>query len=117
MEALREQRESTRSGTRDELHSAQEEVLVLRHAMEAATAERERDIAALQGHLGGMGVELERWRAAAQQYEREIEALQATFLQQSQHQQRASRLQGKRRGVSTGGRWGAGCVRDRKSVG
>ncbi|XP_067100610.1 sarcolemma associated protein a isoform X3 [Osmerus mordax] len=93
MEALREQRESTLSSTREELYSAQEEVLVLRHAMEAATAERERDIAALQGDLGGMSGELERWRAAAQQYEREIEALQATFLQQSQHQQRASRLQ------------------------
>ncbi|XP_062316604.1 sarcolemma associated protein a isoform X3 [Osmerus eperlanus] len=93
MEALREQRESTLSSTREELYSAQEEVLVLRHAMEAAAAERERDIAALQGDLGGMSGELERWRAAAQQYEREIEALQATFLQQSQHQQRASRLQ------------------------
>ncbi|CAB1315692.1 unnamed protein product [Coregonus sp. 'balchen'] len=93
MEELKEQRESS-SSTWEELYSAQEEVLVLRHAMEAATAERERDIAALQRDLGGVTAELEKWRQAAAKYEQEINSLQATFLQQSQHQQRAHQLQG-----------------------
>ncbi|XP_041744382.1 sarcolemmal membrane-associated protein-like isoform X1 [Coregonus clupeaformis] len=94
MEELKEQRESSIGSTQEELYSAQEEVLVLRHAMEAATAERERDIAALQRDLGGVTAELEKWRQAAAKYEQEINSLQATFLQQSQHQQRAHQLQG-----------------------
>ncbi|XP_030633106.1 sarcolemma associated protein a isoform X6 [Chanos chanos] len=94
MEALREQRESTITSTREELYSAQEEVLVLRHAMEAATAEREREIAALQGDLGAVTSELEKWRQAAAKYELEIGTLQASFQQQSQHQEKASQLQG-----------------------
>lgn len=94
MESLREQRESTISNTREELYSAQEEVLVLRHAMETGTAEREREIAALQGDLGNVTAELDRWRSAAQKYEKEIDALQTTFQQQSQHQERATQLQG-----------------------
>uniref|UniRef100_A0A8C7HBV0 Sarcolemmal membrane-associated protein n=1 Tax=Oncorhynchus kisutch TaxID=8019 RepID=A0A8C7HBV0_ONCKI len=89
MEELKEQRESSISSTQEELYSAQEEVLVLHHAMEAATAERERDIAALQRDLGGVTAELEKWRQAASKYEQEINSLQATFQQQSLHQQRA----------------------------
>ncbi|XP_064860762.1 sarcolemma associated protein a isoform X11 [Oncorhynchus nerka] len=94
MEELKEQRESSISSTQEELYSAQEEVLVLHHAMEAATAERERDIAALQRDLGGVTTELEKWRQAASKYEQEINSLQATFQQQSLHQQRALELQG-----------------------
>lgn len=94
MEALREQRENTISNTREELYSAQEEVLVLRHAMEAATAERERDIAALQGDLITVTAELDKWRKAASNYELEISTLQENFKQQSQHQERALQLQG-----------------------
>ncbi|XP_064823405.1 sarcolemma associated protein a [Oncorhynchus masou masou] len=93
-EELKEQRESSISSTQEELYSAQEEVLVLHHAMEAATAERERDIAALQRDLGGVTAELEKWRQAASKYEQEINSLQATFQQQSLHQQRALELQG-----------------------
>ncbi|KAM6981103.1 sarcolemma associated protein a isoform 1-T1 [Aplochiton taeniatus] len=93
MEALREQRESTITSTREELSSAQEEVIVLRHAMEAATAERERDIGALQGDLGTVTAQLERWRSAAAKYEEEISTLQSAFTQQAQHQQRAEGLQ------------------------
>ncbi|KAK5871947.1 hypothetical protein PBY51_012686 [Eleginops maclovinus] len=52
MEGLREQRESTICTTREELYCAQEEIIVLRHAMEAATTEREREITALQADLG-----------------------------------------------------------------
>ncbi|KAK7119046.1 hypothetical protein R3I94_021032 [Phoxinus phoxinus] len=94
MEALREQRENTISTTRDELYSAQEEILVLRHAMEAATAEREREIAALQGDLSIVTAELDKWRQTAAKYEVEISKLQASFQLQSQHQERASQLQG-----------------------
>ncbi|XP_048028374.1 sarcolemma associated protein a isoform X3 [Chanodichthys erythropterus] len=94
MEALREQRENTISTTREELYSAQEEILVLRHAMEAATAERERDIAALQGDLSIVTAELDKWRQTAAKYEVEISNLQASFQLQSQHQERASQLQG-----------------------
>ncbi|XP_071193090.1 sarcolemma associated protein a [Salvelinus alpinus] len=94
MEELKEQRESSVSSTQEELYSAQEEVLVLHHAMEAATAEKERDISVLQRDLGGVTAELEKWRQAASKYEQEINSLQATFQQQSLHQQRALELQG-----------------------
>lgn len=94
MEALREQRENTITTTREELYSAQEEILVLRHAMEAATAEREREIAALQGDLSVVTAELDKWRQTAAKYEVEISNLQASFQLQSQHQERASQLQG-----------------------
>ncbi|XP_026130555.1 sarcolemmal membrane-associated protein-like isoform X5 [Carassius auratus] len=94
MEALREQRENTISITREELYSAQEEILVLRHAMETATAEREREIATLQGDLSSVTAELDKWRQTAAKYEVEISNLQASFQLQSQHQERASQLQG-----------------------
>ncbi|XP_056324828.1 sarcolemma associated protein a [Danio aesculapii] len=94
MEALREQRENTITTTREELYSAQEEILVLRHTMEAATAEREREIAALQGDLSVVTAELDKWRQTAAKYEVEISNLQASFQLQSQHQERASQLQG-----------------------
>lgn len=93
MESLREQRESAVGAARDELSGAQEEVLVLRHAVEAGAAERQREIAALQDELGGVTAELERWRSAAQRYEDEIRGLQASFLQHSQQQHRAGQLQ------------------------
>ncbi|XP_056590424.1 sarcolemma associated protein a isoform X1 [Triplophysa dalaica] len=94
MEALREQRENTITTTREELYSAQEEILVLRHAMESATAEREREIAALQGDLSGVTDELDKWRQTAAKYEVEISNLQASFKLQNQHQEKASQLQG-----------------------
>uniref|UniRef100_M3ZZR3 Sarcolemmal membrane-associated protein n=1 Tax=Xiphophorus maculatus TaxID=8083 RepID=M3ZZR3_XIPMA len=96
MEALKEQRESTICSTREDLYSAQEEILVLRHAMETVTAEREREIAALQADLGGVRTELEHWRSTAAKYEEEISRLQEAFAQQQQQQQQntASQLQG-----------------------
>ncbi|XP_032404563.1 sarcolemma associated protein a isoform X7 [Xiphophorus hellerii] len=93
MEALKEQRESTICSTREDLYSAQEEILVLRHAMETATAEREREIAALQADLGGVRTELEHWRSTAAKYEEEISRLQEAFAQQQQQQNTASQLQ------------------------
>ncbi|XP_068560597.1 sarcolemma associated protein a isoform X2 [Cebidichthys violaceus] len=93
MEALREQRESTICTTREELYCAQEEILVLRHAMEAATAEREREIAALQADLGSVRSELEHWRDTAAKYEGEISRLQEAFTQQQQQRSTANQLQ------------------------
>ncbi|XP_061640930.1 sarcolemma associated protein a isoform X6 [Phyllopteryx taeniolatus] len=93
MEALREQRENTICSTREDLYSAQEEILVLRHAVEAATAERERDIAALQQDLGGVRCELERWRSTAAKYEEEIGRLQEDFAQQQLQRNNTSQLQ------------------------
>ncbi|XP_029630061.1 sarcolemmal membrane-associated protein isoform X1 [Salmo trutta] len=102
MEELKERRESSVSSTQEELYSTQEEVLVLHHAMEAATAERERDIAALQRDLGGVTAELEKWRQAASKYEQEINSLQATFQQQSLHQQSTNDLQGELESLQKG---------------
>ncbi|KAM7005446.1 sarcolemma associated protein a isoform 5-T6 [Tautogolabrus adspersus] len=93
MEALREQRESTICTTREELYSAQEEILVLRHTMEATTAEREREIAVLQADLGSVRTELEHWRTTAAKYEEDIRRLQEAFTQQQQQQSSASQLQ------------------------
>lgn len=62
--------------------------------MEAATVEREQDIAALQADLGSVRSELEHWRSAAAKYEEEIGRLQQAFTQQQQHQNTATQLQG-----------------------
>ncbi|XP_034005788.1 sarcolemma associated protein a isoform X1 [Trematomus bernacchii] len=93
MEGLREQRESTICTTREELYCAQEEIIVLRHAMEAATTEREREISALQADLSSVRSELERWRDTAGRYEGEISRLQEAFTQQQQQQSSATQLQ------------------------
>lgn len=65
--------------------------------MEAATAEREREIAALQADLSGVRSELEHWRNTAAKYEEEISRLQEAFTQQQQQQNTANQLQGEQR--------------------
>lgn len=62
--------------------------------MEAATAEREREIATLQADLGSVRSELEHWRNAAAKYEEEISRLQEAFTQRQQQQNTATQLQG-----------------------
>ncbi|KAF0034436.1 hypothetical protein F2P81_012194 [Scophthalmus maximus] len=62
--------------------------------MEAATAEREREIAALQADLGVVRTELEHWRNTASEYEEEIGRLQEAFALQQQQQNTANQLQG-----------------------
>lgn len=62
--------------------------------MEAATAEREREIAALQADLGSVRSELERWRSTAAKYEEEISRLQEAFTQQQRQQNTTNQLQG-----------------------
>lgn len=61
--------------------------------MEAATADRAREIAALQADLGNVRTELEHWRTTAAKYEEEISRLQGAFTQQQQQQNTASQLQ------------------------
>ncbi|XP_031424363.1 sarcolemma associated protein a [Clupea harengus] len=94
METLREQRENTISTTREELYNAQEEVILLRQAVDDSNHERERDIAALQSDLSGVTTELDKWKQAAAKYEVEISTLQASFQQQNKHQEKAVQLQG-----------------------
>lgn len=62
--------------------------------MEAATVEREQEIAALQADLGAVRSELEHWRSAAAKYEGEIGRLQEAFAHQQQQQNAATQLQG-----------------------
>ncbi|MEQ2212126.1 hypothetical protein XENOCAPTIV_025712 [Xenoophorus captivus] len=62
--------------------------------METATAERDREIAALQADLGSVRTELEHWKATAAKYEEEINRLQEAFAQQQQQHNAASQLQG-----------------------
>lgn len=66
--------------------------------MEAATTEREREIAALQADLGSVRSELEHWRNTAAKYEGEISRLQEAFTQQQQQQNTTTQLQGEQRG-------------------
>uniref|UniRef100_A0A8C5DZN7 Sarcolemmal membrane-associated protein n=1 Tax=Gouania willdenowi TaxID=441366 RepID=A0A8C5DZN7_GOUWI len=94
MEALREQRERNICSTREELYSAQEEVLVLRHAMETAAAEREREITALQVDLSTVRSELDHWRSSASKYQEEISNLQRAFTEQQLQQSSTNQLQG-----------------------
>uniref|UniRef100_A0A8C5DZB0 Sarcolemmal membrane-associated protein n=1 Tax=Gouania willdenowi TaxID=441366 RepID=A0A8C5DZB0_GOUWI len=93
MEALREQRERNICSTREELYSAQEEVLVLRHAMETAAAEREREITALQVDLSTVRSELDHWRSSASKYQEEISNLQRAFTEQQLQQSSTNQLQ------------------------
>ncbi|XP_036734423.2 sarcolemmal membrane-associated protein isoform X10 [Manis pentadactyla] len=99
IENLREEKDSEITSTRDELLSARDEILLLHQAAEKAASERDTDIASLQEELKKVRAELERWRKAASEYEKEIMSLQNSFqlrCQQCEDQQReeATRLQG-----------------------
>ena len=81
--------------------SARDEILLLHQAAEKAASERDTDIASLQEELKKVRAELERWRKAASEYEKEIMSLQNSFqlrCQQCEDQQReeATRLQGEK---------------------
>ncbi|XP_014648739.1 PREDICTED: sarcolemmal membrane-associated protein isoform X21 [Ceratotherium simum simum] len=99
IENLREEKDREITSTRDELLSARDEILLLHQAAEKAASERDTDIASLQEELKKVRAELERWRKAASEYEKEITSLQNSFqlrCQQREDQQReeARRLQG-----------------------
>ncbi|XP_050996470.1 sarcolemmal membrane-associated protein isoform X22 [Acomys russatus] len=99
MENLQEEKDTEISSTRDKLLSAQDEILLLHQAAAKAASERDTDFASLQEELKKVRVELESWRKAASEYEKEITSLQSSFqlrCQQCEDQQReeATRLQG-----------------------
>ncbi|XP_006892269.1 PREDICTED: sarcolemmal membrane-associated protein isoform X3 [Elephantulus edwardii] len=99
IENLREEKDKEITSTRNELLSARDEILLLHQAAEKAASERDTDIASLQEELRKVRAELERWRKAASEYEKEIVSLQNSFqlrCQQCEDQQReeATRLQG-----------------------
>ncbi|XP_038596469.1 sarcolemmal membrane-associated protein isoform X17 [Tachyglossus aculeatus] len=99
IENLREEKESEITSTRDELVSAQDEILLLQQDAEKAASKRDTDIASLQEELQKVRAELERWRKASSEYEKEIINLQSSFqlrCQQCEAQQKeeATRLQG-----------------------
>ncbi|KAM5231469.1 sarcolemmal membrane-associated protein isoform 6-T6 [Hipposideros larvatus] len=99
IENLREEKDSEITSTRNELLSARDEILLLHQAAEKAASERDTDIASLQEELKKVRAELERWRKAVSEYEKEITSLQNSFqlrCQQCEDQQReeATRLQG-----------------------
>ncbi|CAB1329278.1 unnamed protein product, partial [Coregonus sp. 'balchen'] len=83
---LREQKDSDFMSSQDELHRAREEVKTLRHALDAATADREREVAAVQSNLATVSKEMEKWRQTASKYEREINGLQAAELESIQRE-------------------------------
>ncbi|XP_004631673.1 sarcolemmal membrane-associated protein isoform X8 [Octodon degus] len=99
IETLREEKDNEITSSRDELLSARDEILLLHQAAAKAASERDTDIASLQEELKKVRAELDRWRKAASEYEREITGLQNSFqlrCQQCEDQQReeAMRLHG-----------------------
>lgn len=94
MENLRDQKDSTILNMRQDAHSAQEEMQVLRRSMEKAAAEREHEVSALKGNLATLTTELEKWQLAANKYEREIDSLQANHQQQNQQRDKVAKQQG-----------------------
>ena len=92
MGILREQIDD--SGSRDELQSSQDEVKSLRRALEAAAAERDHDVNAVQTNLATVSKDLDKWRQTANKYEREIDNLQRDLQQQSKQWQKTAEIQG-----------------------
>ncbi|XP_060059047.1 sarcolemmal membrane-associated protein isoform X36 [Erinaceus europaeus] len=97
-ENLREQKDSEITSTRIELLSARDEILLLHQAAEKVASERDTDIASLQEELKKVRAELDRWRKAASEYEKEITSLQNSFQQrcqqcEDQQKEEATRLQ------------------------
>lgn len=93
MDVLREQIDVS-SSSRDELQSARDEVKSLKRALEAATAERDRDVATVQSNLATASNELDKWRQTANKYEHEIDNLKRDLQQQSNQWQKTAEIQG-----------------------
>lgn len=93
MGVLREQIDVS-SSSHSELQSARDESKALKRALEAATAERERDVAAIQTNLSSASKDLDKWRQTANKYEHEIDNLQRDLQQQSKQWQKTAEIQG-----------------------
>lgn len=93
MVLLREQTDAS-SGLSHELQSSRDEVKSLKRALEAAAAERDRDVGALQTNLATASKDLDQWRQTASKYERDIADLQRDLQQQSLQWQKTAEIQG-----------------------
>lgn len=93
MGVLREQMDVA-SSSANELQIARDEVKSLKKALEVASAERDRDIAAIQSNLAAASNDLDKWRQTANKYEREIDDLQRDLQQQSKQWQKTAEIQG-----------------------
>lgn len=78
----------------DELQRARDETKALNRALEAAVAERDRDVAAVQLNLSAATKDSEQWRQAANKYEQQIHDLQRDVQQQSMQWQKTAEIQG-----------------------
>lgn len=81
-------------GLHDELQRARDETKALNRALEAAVAERDRDVAAVQLNLSAATKDLEQWRQTANKYEQQINDLQRDVQQQSMQWQKTAEIQG-----------------------
>lgn len=95
MDVLRDQI-NVSSGSRDELQRAQDEMKSLKQSLEAASAERDRDVTAVQSNLATASKDLDKWRQTASKYEREIEDLRRDLEQQSKQWQKTAEIQGRK---------------------
>ena len=82
------------SSSRDELKGARDEVKSLKRALESASAEKDRDVTAIQTNLATASKDLDKWRQTASKYEHEIENLQRDLQQQSKQWQKTAEIQG-----------------------
>lgn len=81
-------------GVHDELQRARDETRALNRALEAAVAERDRDVSAVQMNLSATTKDLEQWRQTANKYEQQINDLQRDVQQQSVQWQKTAEIQG-----------------------
>lgn len=68
----------------------------LKRALEAASAERDRDVTAVQSNLATASKDLDKWRQTASKYEREVEELRHDLEQQSKQWQKTAEIQGRK---------------------
>lgn len=81
-------------GLHEELQRARDETVALDRALEAAAAERDRDVAAVQTNLSAATKDLEQWRQTANKYQQQIKDLERDIQQQSKQWQKTAEIQG-----------------------
>ncbi|XP_072769524.1 sarcolemma associated protein b isoform X2 [Nerophis lumbriciformis] len=92
MGAIKEQTNIS-SSLHEELQSAQVEVKSLKRNLEAANAERDRDVGTIEFSLATVTKDLDKWRQTASTYERKIEDLQQDLQQQGKQWQKTAEIQ------------------------
>lgn len=81
-------------GLHEELQRARDETKALDRALEAAAAERDRDVAAVQTNLSAATKDLEQWRQTANKYQQQVKDLERDVQQQSMQWQKTAEIQG-----------------------